>query len=299
MEKSALPTQRFPGTLCVIVTFNPNLDELAETLLSLEGQVNKTLIIDNHSDQNLSEWLNVFGNSFSVDLIEMQGNTGLANAQNVGLSHALKQKFERILLLDQDSKPEANFVAKLHIALNQLQKNNAAAVGPTFVDRRLKNHPEATTEHAGPVQREFLISSGMLIETRHLQQVGLMMGDLFIDHIDHEWCFRATNKGYTLYQTSTTRLYHSLGDRVIRLWLLRDREISIHSAVRNYYKVRNSIHLFRLKHVPLRWKFKFMKQAVAVALFSVLVSTNRAERLKLIATSVSDGLAARLGAFGK
>ncbi|QLJ15613.1 glycosyltransferase family 2 protein [Pseudomonas putida] len=299
MEKSAPPTQRFPETLCVVVTYNPNLDELAEALLSLEGQVSKTLIVDNHSDQNLSEWLNVFCTKFSVDLIEMQDNFGLANAQNVGISYALEHKYERILLLDQDSKPETGFVANLHVALNQLQMNNAAAVGPTFCDRRVENHAETPSEQAEPVQREFLISSGMLIETRHLQQIGLMFGELFIDHVDHEWCFRAIEKGYTLYQTPTARLYHSLGDRVIRLRLLRYREISIHSAVRNYYKVRNSIHLFRLDHVPLRWKVKFMNQALAVALFSVLVSKNRAERLKLIAISVADGLAARLGAFKK
>ncbi|WDY59345.1 glycosyltransferase family 2 protein [Pseudomonas sp. PSKL.D1] len=299
MEKTALSTQRFPETLCLIVTYNPNLEELAETLLSLEGQVSKTLIVDNYSDQNVSEWLDVFGTRLSVGLIEMQDNSGLANAQNVGIAYALEHKYERILLLDQDSKPEAGFVACLHVALSQLQMNNAAAVGPAFVDRRLKNHPETPSEHAEPALREFLISSGMLIETRHLQQIGLMLGDLFIDHIDHEWCFRATDKGYALYQTPTTRLYHSLGDRVVRLWLLRRREISIHSAVRNYYKVRNSIHLFRLDHVPLRWKVKFMKQALAVALFSVLVSKDRAERLKLIAISVADGLAARLGALKK
>lgn len=299
MEKKALSIQRFPQTLCVIVTYNPNLEELAETLLSLEGQVSKTLIVDNHSDQNLSEWLSVFRTRLSVGLVEMQNNSGLANAQNVGISHALKYKYERILLLDQDSKPGTSFVASLHVALNQLQMNNAVAVGPAFVDRRIQNHPETPSEQAEPVQREFLISSGMLIEIRHLEQIGLMDGDLFIDHIDHEWCFRATDKGYTLYQAPTTRLYHSLGDRIVRLRLLRRREISIHSAVRNYYKVRNSIHLFRLDHVPLRWKVKFIKQALAVALFSVLVSPNRTERLKLIAISVADGLAGRLGAFKK
>jgi len=298
MEKTVLSTRCFPETLCVIVTYNPNRDELVESLLSLEGQVSKTLI-DNNSDRNLSEWLNGLGKKLCVELIKIQDNIGLANAQNVGISHALEHKYERILLLDQDSKAETGFVASLHVALNQLRMANAAAIGPIFCDRRLGNHPEMLVEQAEPVQSEFLISSGMLIETRHLQKIGLMYGDLFIDHVDHEWCFRAIEKGYKLYQTPTACLYHSLGDRVIRLWLLRYREISIHSAVRNYYKVRNSIHLFRLDYVPARWKVKFMKQALAVALFSVLVSKNRAERLKLIAFSVADGLAARLGAFKK
>jgi len=81
-----------------------------------------------------------------------------------------------------------------------------AVIGPTLYDERGGSQKMpfirigfprnfAVEEAEGPVECDFLITSGSLTSIKMAQTVGPMMDDLFIYSIDTEWCFRAKHGG--------------------------------------------------------------------------------------------------------
>ncbi|HFP9739483.1 TPA: glycosyltransferase family 2 protein, partial [Escherichia coli] len=57
-----------------------------------------------------------------------------------------------------------------------------------------------------------IIASGKLINLEVLDQVGFMEDDLFIDGVDHEWCWRAGRLGYKIAIIENAIMKHRLGD---------------------------------------------------------------------------------------
>ena len=64
----------------------------------------------------------------------------------------------------------------------------------------------------GVVEVDLLISSGLLIRSVVLHDVGLVEAGLFIDGVDSEWCLRAKSHDYSMFGVAYARMEHDLGD---------------------------------------------------------------------------------------
>jgi len=78
--------------------------------------------------------------------------------------------------------------------------------------------------------------------------VGLMDEDLFIDHVDSEWCFRAKAKGFQLFGVGGAAMTHALGERRKEIWFLRRRIVTLHKPFRYYYIFRVGYPLPSRRH---------------------------------------------------
>lgn len=235
----------------------------------------------------------------------LPANLGLAAAQNEGLRWLLAEGYTHLLLLDQDSRPAPDMVAHLLAAL--AASPEAAAAGPRYRDRRTGQlgyfvrwgwtgvQRVEPPEGAGPVPVDFLIASGSLIPAEALETVGLMAEELFIDHVDTEWCLRATHAGRGLLGVPAARLEHAIGGAVKRIWLGRWRHVSHHSPVRLYFNLRNSLLLWRRPWIRGRWRFAdFWRIMMRLAYFGV-VDPDRARNWPWLLRAIRDGLAGRGG----
>lgn len=99
----------------IIVTWN-NQKDLLETLSSLRG-INQsdftleTIVVDNaSSDNSVFETKNQFPD---VKIIQNQENLGFAQGNNIGIAAALENKSDYLLLLNNDTLVEKNFLQKL------------------------------------------------------------------------------------------------------------------------------------------------------------------------------------------
>ena len=121
-----------------------------------------------------------------------------------------------------------------------------------------------------------------------------MMEELFIDGIDHEWCFRAWSKGYAVRVSNRVTMLHDMGDASLNYF---GRYKPVHrSPVRHYYVVRNTLYLTRLAYLPLGWRLReLLKTPRRIAAY-VLFSSDRWRTVRLIAHALCDGLAGRMGA---
>jgi rhamnosyltransferase len=221
-------------------------------------------------------------------LVASSENHGLAHAINVGIEHARGLPgVSHVLLMDQDSVPEAGMVDALQSALRKCASERVAAVGPCFRDPREAgdapfvrirfpvNEKVVCDGQCETVRCDFLISSGCLIPLAVLDDVGGMDGALFIDNVDLDWCFRASAAGYTLHGACAAHLRHSLGE-TRRYVPGVPRGIVVHSPRRLFYMMRNRVLLYRRAYTPRRWIAQDVPRLVVkFLLFSLLVAPRR------------------------
>jgi len=276
---------RSPARVCaIIVSYHPRSGHLERQLAALRPQVALAVCVDNSGDAAVQSMLAELGQRYDLHVLPLAGNLGIAAAHNAGIAHARQAQATHVLLLDQDSVPAADMVARLlaaSVALAQSGKS-VAAVGPAIADDR-------RAAGAQLLAVDVLISSGMLIELSAIDRVGPMDETLFIDQVDNEWCLRAGAAGARCYIVGGAHMAHSLGARTQRLWLLRWYGAPVHPPQRHYFNFRNSIRLYRRPYVPASWVVRDFMRLIKLLLFFSIGGTARLAHLSMMLRGVRDG----------
>ncbi len=296
-----------PEVYAVIVTYNPNLELLVKVMLCLQEQVGRIIVVDNGSE-NISHIESGIGNSPNK-LIKLSENKGIAYAQNQGITYAESRRAQYVLLMDQDTLLPEGAVAALYDKCKDLEKHGfkVGAIGCAYRDRpdgkintiwkadgRKVQKQDVNSETDELIGVDFVIASGSLVPVSTLKEVGLMEENLFIDLVDIEWGLRAKACGYQSYQSLAHVMSHTLGNG--RLNVFR-KTISLHSPIRNYYAVRNSIFLARRRYIASAWRIYFVKRIFSYLIVFGLFSSQKKERLNFMIRGLVDGLLGRGGPF--
>lgn len=284
------------GVCALIVTYLPDIERLAAALHSVRPQVERVVLVANGPLVVPAAHADLFD---GLEIIRNGENRGLAAAQNQGLELCSSiPDAEYVLFLDDDSRPDPQMVEKLRAVLEGRNASDIAAVGPAYRDARAghlslfldpSGYRQVRTAD-GPVEAAFLISSGTLCRLRVLRQLGGMRSSYFIDHVDTEWCLRCRAAGYRLLGVPGAILWHHLGDRVRRVWLLRWRRVSQHSPLRHYYMVRNTFLMARDVRLPWIAKRYFFWSIAQLFVFFCIVGEARGRRLKLMLLGALHGM---------
>lgn len=291
----------------IVITFHPDPSVLSKQLDILSRQVDHTWVIDNTALPTEAPWHTDVRLRPNLDLLRMPNNLGLGAAQNIGIAHGRAASATHVLILDQDSLPLPSMISNLHKAYTLLEEYgiSVAAVGPVYTD----GESEATSRYIrlwptklrnifrkkslyepDAAEVDFLISSGSLISLKTLTNIGLMDEHLFIDHVDTEWCLRAQLKNYKLFIVPSARMLHTIGDRRLRIWLLRWWIVPYYSPFRYYYIIRNSVLLQRRNYLPMRWRFAEAARCFRIFFFYSLFSPHRRKSMKMMLKGLWDGL---------
>jgi rhamnosyltransferase len=293
----------------VVVTYEPHKPEFLGVLQALVPQVARVFVVDNGSIiSRPAEWS--LSKKFPTMELHLNAiNDGIAAAQNRGITIALGTGATHILLCDQDSIPAPGMLTKLMEGLCHANKQfgamPVAAISPATIDSRTKRvstfipsapRSGSTRQADGKVgilptmDAGFLISSGMLIPVEVFKSVGGLRSDYFIDQVDTEWCFRARAEGYRLVGLELPLLRHSLGDEVQKVWLFRERHVSTHAPLRDYYMARNTLAMIKGGDLSVGWCMHFLWRIVQFFGFYVLLSNNKRQHLKMLLLGLAHGL---------
>lgn len=281
---------------CIIVLYNPNLPMLLDILKVICKQVTTVCIIDNSTEITklpLFEYNNLIYK-------ENGKNLGIASAQNLGLN--LFKDYDYILFLDQDSIPSETLVSDLLVKYQFLIKQNinVGAVGPRPFNRNENKKYEGALKKGKSVFHNItevgeLISSSSLIAMKNFKEVGLLEDGLFIDAVDHEWCWRAKALGnYRFFIIEDILLSHQLGEG--------DKKflgISIHipAPIRTYYQFRNYLKLLNRNYVPFYWKFSNgIKYFIKYFYYQIFIDNGNKYR-KYMNKGIRDGFRKKKGSI--
>jgi rhamnosyltransferase len=293
----------------VIVLYYPDPALFDRLVTSVLGQVETIYVIDNTPEPSAT--IMTLLNQFAAPIVyrPLGDNMGIAYAQNVGIREAIQGKCTHVLLLDQDSVLSTGMINLLLSAEASLiaRGNKIAAVGPVFIDEKTgKSSPASRCEAlrirripidlstSEPVETDYIIASGSLIQKSTFDAVGMMREDLFIDWVDIEWGLRAKNAVYKSYLIPTAILHHSIGDATVKIF---GKVMNVHSDIRHYYIVRNAAYLIQLKTMGWHWRMLTALRLPRYVLGFSWCSQKKLKSLKLLSRALIHGLEARTGRF--
>lgn len=282
----------------VTITYNPEIDLLVEQLNSLKDQVDLLIIVDNGSKN--SSHIDSIVKNYQAIFIKLDINKGLSYAQNIGISRAIDDGSQYVLLLDQDSVLQNNFVKNM---FDVYVDSGVGILGPVFYDPDNMEIYKGTN-YIGPfisstqIERitdvTYVIASGSFFSIDVFNKVGRMNEDLFVDYIDVDWSLRAKSIGLRVAMTNLSRMSHTIGDSRINFL---GRTISVHSPMRRYYLIRNSFFMLRMPYVPFGYKLRELSLNVVRAAIAIFVSKDRVGAFKMITKGFKDGVNGTFGPY--
>jgi rhamnosyltransferase len=295
-------SNQFLSIAAVVPAYHPNPTRLRRALELLVPDCRHLFVIDNGGlAPALDGWSE---RPAGLQILGSGVNLGVAAAQNLGIRRAIESRADAVLFLDQDSLPRPDMVRSLADACAELIAGgcNVAACGPRYhepgsdnlsgfvrfggLGLRLVTPPAP----GAMVECAFLISSGMLVPVETLEKTGCMEEDLFIDHVDTEWCFRAAEHGFSCFGVGSAVMEHELGRQRKRLWLGRWRQIPNHPPERNFYLVRNTLWLARRDYIPLACKLHLLTRLVGLVAIRLLTIRKASSMLATTIAGVHEGV---------
>lgn len=216
--------------LCgVVVWYNPEIQEI-NNIKSYLHKLDKLFVVDN-SIENNEQLLSNLENSCTIEYISNGDNLGIAKALNIGCENAIKQGYDWILTMDQDSEFEKIMIEQyINNVEDMIEKDNSIVIfAPTIL--------KTEGQKSGYMNK--VITSGNILNLNVYKEVGGFDNDLFIDEVDHDLCFKLISKGYKIYQFSNIFLKHKLGNPKNVKIIYKSFTMGNHSYIRKYYMIRN------------------------------------------------------------
>lgn len=223
-----------------IVTYNPEIERLSRNLRKLNKQeMNKIVIVDNGSS-NIKEIEKIAKEQCCIKKNTI--NMGIAYALNQIGQEAEKYKCQFFLTLDQDSIVDNQFLKKTLEIINSTDLNSIGMICP-YINRYNDFVCQNRVEYV-----ESAITSGSLVLTKVWKEIGGFWNYLFIDEVDHEFCYRMKKYGYKILKNYTCCINHIIGepDANMKVVLGHKFHPTNHSPFRRYYMTRNSILMLYL-----------------------------------------------------
>ncbi len=233
----------------VTVLYNPQ-EVFIKNIYSYSNRVSLLILIDNSENPSPALY-DCFKNDPTIKIIFYHSNNGIAKALNDAVRLAAANGFDWILTMDQDSWFERKDLENYLAAFAQLpNKEKTAVVGPEFENKNTSGIKKVIS----------VITSGSLVNIKAFGSIGGFNEDLFIDEVDHEYCYRAILDGYAVLQIQQGFLQHSLGNliNVTTISGKKNKAKALHAPIRLYYIVRNSLYVIsRYKNsFPAEMNFK-------------------------------------------
>jgi rhamnopyranosyl-N-acetylglucosaminyl-diphospho-decaprenol beta-1,3/1,4-galactofuranosyltransferase len=192
-----------------------------------------------------------------IHYVRMTENTGGAGGFYEGVKRAYLKGYDWLWLMDDDCLVEIN---TLQEQLKYTKKNELSCpLKLSLLDKKNFAYKKFKISKTGlknkKVQAEVLPFNGFLIYKKVIDKIGFPPKDFYIDRDDIYYSLKAKKAGFLLFYITNAKLYHP-EDKCCELkMVLRSIMICNYGAGKKiYYKVRNSIFLFKefgVKYVPL------------------------------------------------
>lgn len=260
-----------PLVYIIILNWNGYKDtiECLESLKKITYKNYKIVLIDNGSTDDSVKILHA--KYPKIKLIENNVNLGFAGGCNIGIKYALKRNSDYVLLLNNDTIVESNFLNVL--VTTSINDENIGIVGPIiyyykkprtiwasgaykFDKYNLKyidfNYGKRDSETLNEIKNvDFIWGCCLLIKKSLFINVGLFDDEYFMYTEDKDLSYRAQQAGYKLVINPKSKIWH---------------KVSSSSGGENnnliyYYMSRNNI-LFINKHfvgfIKLKYNFFYL-----------------------------------------
>jgi rhamnosyltransferase len=247
----------------------------------------KLYIIDNSEKKN-TQLIRELEKKISFQYIFHNGNKGISYSLNEVL-HLSEGTYDWLLTMDQDSRFLANTFESYIANLENLDVN-VYGICPIFNDynNKLENY------HHGILHiKESCITSGNIIRVRLAIKCGGFDENLFIDEVDHEFCYRCNKWGYRLLEYQRHILQHDLGEPIYKnIFGFKFRTLN-EGYIRQYYIFRNRLYV--AQKYPEK-KLMYYKKIIKWMIKIIIAEPDKFKKIKYAYLGYRDF---RNGKYGK
>lgn len=270
--------KKYVPTAAIVILYNPSENVVNKWKHLQEEDTNTCYLFVDNTPSHLA---NPNSNALT-NYIPIGKNIGIAAAQNIGIRKAKEQSAEKIIFFDQDSNPAPEMIRKLESFFEYHKKDRKlAAVGPRIKDQG--NHCPISNHESESFSPESIISSGMLTSMEVIEDVGGLEESLFIDWVDHEWCYRARSKGYDILQANDITMNHHIGESSI---ICFGCHLHKTSPIRYFYSFRNKRRLLCRNYIPQHRKFYIIRGMLVFLCLVPLCKDFKGQKLKSLSMAL-------------
>jgi GT2 family glycosyltransferase len=222
-------TMGIPTVYVIILSWNGRSDTL-ECLRSFKNVAYKNyriVVVDNASVDGTVQA--VRGEFPEIDIIVNSSNLRFAGGNNVGIKYAIEKGADFILLLNNDTLVDQNFLWMM--VRTALSENNIGMVGPKIFydnDKRRLWYAGGRIEwwkgwisHRGVreydsgryddrCETDYITGCCILVKREVIENIGLLDESYYIYGEDADWCIRASRSGYKLLYEPSAIIWHKL-----------------------------------------------------------------------------------------
>ena len=267
---------------------------------------NKTIfLVDNGSEDGSGDKIAL---EFpDINFIKNEINEGFTGANNKALKVILKQNFDYVLLLNNDTEVKPNFLSLLEARMDSDQ--NLAATQPLILDFPNKNtiwngggsfntfFGLSTTRSNGLIYKpqlkietftEWISGCCILVKIEVIKEVGLLDNRFFAYFEDVDWSIRMTKLGYKLGVVPKSIIYHQSSGSTKMNNTSNEGNLSPYA---HYLNVRNHIYLIK-KHTFFFNSFgSWIYQILKITSYSIyFILRGRFGKFKMVWRGVSDAI---------
>lgn len=236
-----------------------------------------------------------------IELIENTENLGFAGGNNVGIRYALEQGFTHVMLLNNDTEVEPDFLGEMVRSFNQ--NPGLGVVQPLIL---FMHDPKKIWSAGGkwipalgraitlgdrhPIcdyrfkksQLDWATGCCMLISREALLKTGLLNEQYFAYFEDVEWSLRFRKVGFRIALAEKAIVCHEAGASSKK----KNSEGTLNPRV-FYYHVRNQFLLIRSQKAVFGLMYHLLRFTLWMGYFLI---RGRFKKLKSVAKGIRDGL---------
>jgi GT2 family glycosyltransferase len=270
-----------------MLTFNSSQATM-ECLESMEG-LNKlnfeidVIVVDNASKEKFTT--NKKYKNFKLEIIRSEQNTGFSGGQNLGITHALKNGADYIVILNNDTIVDQNLIVDLLSSFT----NDVGIIAPKIYfakgfefhkDRYAEDEKGSVIWYAGgiidwdnvigrhngvdevdkgqfdvPTETDYATGCCQMVKREVFEKAGFLDDKFFLYYEDADFSLRVKKLGYKVMFEPKAKLWHknavSAGGSG--------------SSLQDYYVTRNRL-LFGFRYASIRTKFALVRESLRTLL---------------------------------
>ena len=242
-----------------------------------------------------------------INCINNQKNEGFTGANNKALKVILKQNFDYVLLLNNDTEVKPDFLSLMQASLDS--DNNLAATQPLILDFPDKNtiwnaggsfntfFGLSQTRYKGMMYKpnlkietltEWISGCCILVKIAVIKEVGLLDNRFFAYFEDVDWSIRMTNLGYKLGVVPKSIIYHHSSGSTKRNNTTNEGNLSPYA---HYLNVRNHIYLIKKHNFLFNSVGSWIYQIIKITSYSTyFILRGRFSKFKIVWCGLLDGI---------
>jgi rhamnosyltransferase len=256
-------------------------NKTANSIIPIIIWYNPRYLNKNFVRKNIETYLNYFQNVIIIDNSESDNedilpagkiiylpnfeNLGIARALNQGCKKAIEIGYKWVLTMDQDSCWENDDLQRYLAEVEKFaicDKNNISFSPDMVIEsfsvlsdikKYIKNKIKKiiskwrNDSKENITKKEYVfvnrvMTSGNIINLTIWENINGFNEHLFIDEVDHEFCYRLRNQGYNIIKINICKMYHFLGISSKRYFF---PHCCRHEGIRLYYIMRNLQYMKR------------------------------------------------------